>query len=327
MSLCALSSGRSGGRHSRGPHHLGRAGCAIASKRIEEVDAEVQAWAFLDRDHAMRQAEAADQHRKQGKALGPLHGVPIGIKDIFDTGDMPTEFGSPLWAGRTPRRDAAVVARLRAAGAVIMGKTVTTEYAYFHPGKTTQSTRSRAHAGRLLQRLGRRGGGAHGAGRHRLADQRLGDPARPPSAGWSASSRPTASFRAAARCCCRARSITSACSRARSRTRRCWPRRSPASTRRTPTRDPSPARRSPRWPRREPPLPPRLAFVRTPAWKHAEPVTPRGLCRARRGAGRGGQRGRARRELRARHRACIARSWRWRWRTISTATTRRAATS
>ena len=84
----------------------------------------------------MRQAEAADDHRKQGKATGPLHGVPIGIKDIFDTGDMPTEFGSKLWAGRTPRRDAAAVARLRAAGAVILGKTVTTEYAYFNPGKT-----------------------------------------------------------------------------------------------------------------------------------------------------------------------------------------------
>ena len=68
--------------------------------------------------------------------LGPLHGVPIGIKDIFDTGDMPTEFGTALWAGRTPRRDAAAVARLRSAGAVIMGKTVTTEYAYYHPGKT-----------------------------------------------------------------------------------------------------------------------------------------------------------------------------------------------
>ena len=58
-----------------------------------------------------RQAEAADQHRKEGKAVGPLHGVPVGIKDIFDTGDMPTEFGSALWAGRTPRRDAAAVAR------------------------------------------------------------------------------------------------------------------------------------------------------------------------------------------------------------------------
>ena len=75
-------------------------------KRIAEVDDAVQAWAFLDRDHAMRQAEAADLHRREGKATGPLHGVPIGIKDLFDTGDMPTEFGSPLWAGRTPRRDA-----------------------------------------------------------------------------------------------------------------------------------------------------------------------------------------------------------------------------
>ena len=105
-------------------------------KRIEEVEPAVQAWAFLDRDHAMRQAQAADEHRRHGRATGPLHGVPIGIKDIFDTGDMPTEFGSPLWAGRTPREDATAVARLRAAGAVIMGKTVTTEYAYYHPGKT-----------------------------------------------------------------------------------------------------------------------------------------------------------------------------------------------
>ena len=106
-------------------------------KRIDEVDADVQAWAFLDRDHALRQARGARRRiARQGKALGPLHGVPVGIKDIFDTGDMPTEFGSPLWAGRTPRSDAAAVARLRAAGAVIMGKTVTTEYAYFHPGKT-----------------------------------------------------------------------------------------------------------------------------------------------------------------------------------------------
>jgi Asp-tRNA(Asn)/Glu-tRNA(Gln) amidotransferase A subunit family amidase len=104
--------------------------------RIAAVDGEVQAWAFLDRDHAMMQAQAADEHRRHGRALGRLHGVPIGIKDIFDTDDMPTELGSPLWAGRTPRRDAAAVARLRSAGAVILGKTVTTEYAYYHPGKT-----------------------------------------------------------------------------------------------------------------------------------------------------------------------------------------------
>ncbi|MDA9501226.1 glutamyl-tRNA amidotransferase [Bradyrhizobium sp. CCBAU 11357] len=113
-------------------------------ERIDEVDGDIRAWAFLDRDHAMRQAEAADGHRKQGKATGPLHGVPVGIKDIFDTGDMPTEFGSELWAGRTPRRDAAAVARLRAAGAVILGKTVTTEYAYYNPSKT-RNPRDRNH--------------------------------------------------------------------------------------------------------------------------------------------------------------------------------------
>ena len=104
--------------------------------RIAQVDGDVQAWAFLDREHALRQAEAADDHRIRGKHTGPLHGVPVGIKDIFDTSDYGTEFGSPLWAGRTPRKDAAAVARLRAAGAVILGKTVTTEYAYFSPGKT-----------------------------------------------------------------------------------------------------------------------------------------------------------------------------------------------
>jgi Asp-tRNA(Asn)/Glu-tRNA(Gln) amidotransferase A subunit family amidase len=84
--------------------------------RIDEVDNDVRAWAFLDRDHALAQAAALDEHRRHGRALGPLHGVPVGIKDIFDTSDYPTELGSPLWAGRTPRQDAAAVgAVLRAA--------------------------------------------------------------------------------------------------------------------------------------------------------------------------------------------------------------------
>jgi len=109
---------------------------AACLERIEQVDGDIQAWAFLDPDHALRQAEAADGQRMRGQQIGPLHGVPLGIKDIFDTGDYGTELGSPLWAGRTPRRDAVAVARLRAAGAVILGKTVTTEYAYFSPGKT-----------------------------------------------------------------------------------------------------------------------------------------------------------------------------------------------
>jgi Asp-tRNA(Asn)/Glu-tRNA(Gln) amidotransferase A subunit family amidase len=109
---------------------------AACLERIAETDDQIEAWAFLDPDHAMGQARAADEQRRAGRPLGPLHGVPVGVKDIFDTGDMPTECGSPLYAGRTPSRDAAVVARLRAAGAIIMGKTVTTEFAYFAPGKT-----------------------------------------------------------------------------------------------------------------------------------------------------------------------------------------------
>jgi len=104
--------------------------------RIRDVDSEIQAWAFLDPDYALAQARAADALRLEGKPIGPLHGIPVAIKDIFDTADMPTENGSVIHAGRTPSRDATVVALLRAAGAVIMGKTVTTEFAYFSPGKT-----------------------------------------------------------------------------------------------------------------------------------------------------------------------------------------------
>src|ERR687892_918221 len=104
--------------------------------RIREVEPQVQAWTFLDEHYALAQARALDELRLSGQAIGPLHGVPVGVKDIFDTADMPTENGSVVYAGRTPSRDATAVSRLRAAGAVIMGKTVTTEFAYFSPGKT-----------------------------------------------------------------------------------------------------------------------------------------------------------------------------------------------
>ena len=109
---------------------------AACLARVRETDARIEAWAFLDPDHALEQARAADRWRLSGQPIGPLHGVPIGVKDIIDTADMPTENGSPLHAGRTPSRDAAVIARLRAAGAVIMGKTVTTEFACGASGKT-----------------------------------------------------------------------------------------------------------------------------------------------------------------------------------------------
>ena len=104
--------------------------------RVEALDGGIKAFVHLDRGHALAQARALDERRTQGHSLGPLHGIPVAIKDIIDTADYPTELGSPLAAGRRPRHDATVVARLRAAGAVIIGKSVTTEFAYYHPGPT-----------------------------------------------------------------------------------------------------------------------------------------------------------------------------------------------
>ena len=109
---------------------------AACIARIRAEEERVQAWAFFDAEHALGQARAADLRRREGKPLGPLHGIPVGIKDIIDTDDMPTEDGTVLHAGRTPVADASAVARLRAAGAIIMGKTVTTELATYSPGKT-----------------------------------------------------------------------------------------------------------------------------------------------------------------------------------------------
>jgi len=100
--------------------------------RIAARERDVQAWEFLDPELALRQARALDREPPRG----PLHGVPIGIKDIFDTADMPTEYGSPIYRGHQPKSDAACVALLRRGGCVILGKTVTTEFAHNHPAKT-----------------------------------------------------------------------------------------------------------------------------------------------------------------------------------------------
>ncbi len=105
-------------------------------ERITEREDVVGAWAFLDPDMALAQARALDARQKAGEPLGPLHGLPVGLKDIFDTADMPTECGSALCEGRRPLEDSAVAALLRRGGAVILGKTVTTEFAISAPGKT-----------------------------------------------------------------------------------------------------------------------------------------------------------------------------------------------
>jgi len=104
--------------------------------RIADADQAVEAWAFLDPDYALEQARRADRWRTDGKDLGPLHGVPVGIKDVFDTADMPTENGTALHAGRRPSEDATAVSLLREAGAIILGKTVCTELGLVAPGKT-----------------------------------------------------------------------------------------------------------------------------------------------------------------------------------------------
>lgn len=105
-------------------------------ERVAAREPEVQAFSFIDPDYVLAQAKAADARRQSGRPVGSLNGLPVAVKDIIDTADMPTENGTSIDVGRKPGRDAAVVARLRAAGAVIMGKSVTTELAYFHPGKT-----------------------------------------------------------------------------------------------------------------------------------------------------------------------------------------------
>jgi Asp-tRNA(Asn)/Glu-tRNA(Gln) amidotransferase A subunit family amidase len=109
---------------------------AACLQRCGERDPGIRAWTYLDARLATAQAERLDQYRRAGHAIGPLHGLPVGLKDIIDTCDMPTENGNPLDAGRQPEEDAWIVRRLRAAGAVILGKTVTTECAYLAPSET-----------------------------------------------------------------------------------------------------------------------------------------------------------------------------------------------
>lgn len=104
--------------------------------RIAAREPAVRAWCFLDPDRARAAARLADRRQAAGQPLGPLHGVPIGIKDVFDTSDMPSEYGSELLRGRQPTADAAAVAVLRRAGAIVVGKTATSEFGMYHPSPT-----------------------------------------------------------------------------------------------------------------------------------------------------------------------------------------------
>ena len=105
---------------------------AACLERIAEREETVRAWAYLDRNAALAQARALDRAPRRSRA----HGVPFGIKDIIDTADLPTEYNSPIYRGHRPKADAACVTLLRQAGCVILGKTVTTEFANNHPSQT-----------------------------------------------------------------------------------------------------------------------------------------------------------------------------------------------
>ncbi|MBI3938347.1 MAG: amidase [Betaproteobacteria bacterium] len=111
-------------------------GCeALARACLERIAARepgVKAWTHIDPDQVIAQAKALDA----GPVRGILHGLPAGVKDVIDTCDMPTAYGSPIYEGHRPAADAACVGMARAAGALIMGKTVSTEFATSHPGKT-----------------------------------------------------------------------------------------------------------------------------------------------------------------------------------------------
>src|SRR5437868_14211758 len=105
-------------------------------KNIDRWEEHIRAWVFVDREGALEEAKRLTEELKRGQYRGPLHGIPIGVKDIFDVFDWPTAAGSKLWANSIARKDATVVANLRSAGAVFLGKTVTTQYASFDPPVT-----------------------------------------------------------------------------------------------------------------------------------------------------------------------------------------------
>lgn len=107
-----------------------------AIERIKAQDRQLQAWETLDIDGALQQARQADATARRGDILGPLHGVPVGVKDIISTAGIRTSMGSPIYRDNVPTLDAALVSRLKGAGAIVLGKTVTTQFAMGDPART-----------------------------------------------------------------------------------------------------------------------------------------------------------------------------------------------
>lgn len=141
--------------------------------RIDATDDSLAAWAHINPALSLQQAVEADNRRRQGRATGSLHGIPVGIKDNIDTADMPTERGSPIYSNRLPTSAAAVIENLRESGAVILGKTVTTELAWmqqsnthngvnplFSPGGSSSGSAAAVAAGHVPLALGSQTGGS-----------------------------------------------------------------------------------------------------------------------------------------------------------------------
>jgi aspartyl-tRNA(Asn)/glutamyl-tRNA(Gln) amidotransferase subunit A len=118
------------------PLRSARSTVDICFEQIDHYDGALRAWVTLDREGARQGADALDESARTGAPRGPLHGMPVALKDIFDAAGMPTTSGAAPFAHRLPERDAPAVNRLRSAGAVILGKTVTTEFAFADPSIT-----------------------------------------------------------------------------------------------------------------------------------------------------------------------------------------------
>ena len=110
--------------------------CEKYIERINKFEKDVKAWVHFDKKLLLERAEEADNYRRSGKPIGPLHGIPVALKDIIGTYDMPTECGTVLRKGKTQSQNAEIVDLLKAAGAIIMGKTATSELAYLGPPAT-----------------------------------------------------------------------------------------------------------------------------------------------------------------------------------------------
>src|SRR6266849_1760140 len=240
--------------------------------RIAALDGDIKAFAHLDREHVLAQARALDERRAERRSMGPLYGVPVAVKDIIDTADYPTELGSPLAAGRRPRHDAIVVARLRAAGAVIIGKSVTTEFAYYHPGPTRNPhDHARTPGGSSS------GSAAAGAAKMvplALGSQTNGSTIRPAAFCGVFAVKPSHGLVSRAGVLALSRKLDHIGAFARSLADLALvldviAGHDPAD----PDTQPFAAPDFRAVAREQPPLPPRFAFVRTPVWDKAEPET------------------------------------------------------